>query len=457
MATATDDTSFLKKPPQAIEAERSVLGALMINQDAWDAVHAKLQDSDFYRSEHRIIYRCIASQMEQGNPVDATTISESLENIGELENIGGMPFVVGLTIDTPAASNIQAYADIVHDRATLRNLIRIANEIADSGFNPQGKDSATLIDEAEGKVFAMGSERQGLAGPQWMGDIVPPTMDRIHKLEDSGGGLTGITTGFKDIDKQTSGLQDSNLIIVAGRPSMGKTAFMMNMAEAALMEEGKDRRLLIFSLEMPAQDLVMRMLSSLGHIDQTKIRTGDLGPDDWDRIMPNANRLSNMKLYIDDSAGLTSMDIRSRARRLVRESKGNLDMIMVDYLQLMQGSSNHENRAVEISEISRSLKAIAKEFQCPVVAGSQLNRGLEQRGDKRPVMSDLRESGAIEQDADVIIAIHREHVYDNTAERNLAELIILKQRNGPIGTQKLTFFPEYTKFEDHASDAYDVP
>ena len=453
MATAAyEDTSFLKVPPHSMEAERSVLGGLMLNPNAWDTVNAELQDKDFYHSDHRTIYKCMKSLMEQSSPIDVTTLCAQLESTGELEDIGGMPYVLELSMDTPAASNIIAYAKIVRDRAALRQLIRVGNEIAESGFSPQGKSSEELIDNAEGKVYALGSDREGFVGPQKIGEIVPPTLERIEKLRESGGALTGITTGFKDIDEQTSGLQNANLIIVAGRPSMGKTAFMMNMAEAALNQK---KRVLIFSLEMPAQDLIMRMLSSLCDIDQTRVRTGNLEDQHWARITNQLSTLSSFELYIDDSAGLTPLDIRARARRLEREAKGELDMIMVDYLQLMQGSNTHENRAVEISEISRSLKAIAKEFNCPVVAGSQLNRGLESRSDRRPVMSDLRESGAIEQDADVIMAIHREHVYDNTADKNKAELIILKQRNGPIGMKHLTFFGEKTKFENYISDEYE--
>jgi len=419
----------------------------MLDENAWDAVSAKVSAEDFYRSDHRTIFRCMIDLVERNQPLDIITISETLEGVGELDNVGGMAFVSDLAGSTPTASNIVAYADIVRERATVRNLISVAHEIADSGFNPEGRSSSELINEAESKVFRIADERPSTGGPEPVRPLLTKTIERIDLLFQNKGALTGVSTGFRDIDDMTSGMQPSDLIIIAGRPSMGKTAFMMNIAEAAVISDGAP--VLVFSMEMPSDSLVMRMLSSLGRIDQSKIRTGQLGDDDWPRLTSAVTLLSDKPLFIDDTPALTPNEIRSRARRVAREH-GKLGMILIDYLQLMRVAGNSENRAGEISEISRSLKAIAKEFDCPLIAGSQLNRGLEQRPDKRPVMSDLRESGAIEQDADVIMAIYRDEVYHEDAEKGVAEIIILKQRNGPIGKKKLAFVGQYTKFEDLA-------
>ena len=424
----------------------------MLDDDAWDAIAGILSAEDFYRGDHRIIYRCMHQLVEQNNPLDIITISESLDAVNELENVGGLAYISDLADGTPTASNIKAYADIVQERATVRKLIAAAHDIADSGFNPQGRDSATLIDQAESKVFKIGDERPNRGGPQAIRPLLAKAVERIDELFQSKGALTGVSTGFRDIDDITSGLQDSDLIIVAGRPSMGKTSLMMNMAESAVISEGKP--VLIFSMEMPADSLILRMLSSLGRIDQSKIRSGQLGDDDWPRLTSAVTLLNDKPLFVDDTPALTPNEIRARARRVAREF-GSLGMIVVDYLQLMEVSGTPENRAGEISEISRSLKAIAKEFNCPLVAGSQLNRSLEQRPDKRPIMSDLRESGAIEQDADLIMAIYRDEVYHEEAEKGVAEIIILKQRNGPIGKRRLTFVGQYTKFEDREAQNYD--
>jgi replicative DNA helicase len=360
-----------------------------------------------------------------------------------------MAYLSELVNTTPSATNIRAYAEIVRERATIRKLISVGNEIADSGFSPEGRDSATLLDQAESKVFKISDDRPSNGGPESVQPLLTKTIERIDELFQTKGALTGLSSGFRDIDEITSGLQPADLIIVAGRPSMGKTSFMMNLVENAVISESSS--VLVFSMEMPSQSLVLRMLSSLGRIDQTKIRTGNLADDDWPRLTSAVSLLSDKSLFIDDTPALTPNEIRSRARRVARES-GNLGLIVVDYLQLMQVSGTPENRAGEISEISRSLKGIAKEFNCPVVAGSQLNRSLEQRPDKRPIMSDLRESGAIEQDADLVMGVYREHVYNSEAEEGLAEIIVLKQRNGPIGTKKLAFIGKYTKFEDLAMD-----
>jgi len=389
----------------------------------------------------------MADLVERNNPLDIITISEALEGIGELENVGGLAYISDLASSTPTASNIHAYAQIVRERSTVRSLISVAHEIADSGFNPDGRNSATLIDEAESKVFKISDDRPSNGGPESVRPLLTRAVERIDVLFQTKGALTGISSGFRDIDEMTSGLQPADLIIVAGRPSMGKTAFMMNIAESAVISG--ESPVLVFSMEMPSDSLVLRMLSSLGRIDQTKIRTGQLGDDDWPRLTSAVTLLNDKPLFIDDTPALSPNEIRSRARRVAREH-GKLGVILLDYIQLMQVSGTSENRAGEISEISRSLKSIAKEFDCPVIAGSQLNRSLEQRPDKRPIMSDLRESGAIEQDADVIMAIYRDEVYHEDAEKGIAEIIILKQRNGPIGRKKLAFVGQYTKFEDLA-------
>lgn len=419
----------------------------MLDDNAWDNISDSVVAEDFYRSDHRIIYRVMADLVEKNQPLDIITISEALEGIGELENVGGLAYISDLASSTPTASNIHAYAQIVRERSTVRGLISVAHEIADSGFNPDGRNSATLIDEAESKVFKISDDRPSSGGPESVRPLLTKAIERIDVLFQTKGALTGISSGFRDIDEMTSGLQPADLIIVAGRPSMGKTSFMMNIAESAAISG--ESPVLVFSMEMPSDSLVLRMLSSLGRIDQTKIRTGQLGDDDWPRLTSAVTLLNDKPLFIDDTPALSPTEIRSRARRVAREH-GKLGMILLDYIQLMQVSGTTENRAGEISEISRSLKSIAKEFDCPVIAGSQLNRSLEQRPDKRPVMSDLRESGAIEQDADVIIAIYRDEVYHEDAEKGIAEIIILKQRNGPIGRKKLAFVGPYTKFEDLA-------
>lgn len=435
-------------PPHSIEAERSVLGGLMLDDNAWDAVGSLLAPEDFYRGDHRTIYRVIASLAEQNKSLDIITVSEALDARGELESVGGIAYVSDLANNTPTASNVRAYAEIVSERATLRQLISAGHEIADSGFNPQGRDSAELIDMAESRVFQISDQRPHVGGPVSIRPLLTRAVERIDELFQNKGALTGLSTGFSDIDDMTQGLQKGDLIVVAGRPSMGKTSLMMNMAEDAVIRG--EAPVLFFSLEMPAESLILRSLSSLGNINQSKIRSGQLDDDDWPRLTSAVTMLNDRPLFIDDTGGISPNELRSRARRVAREY-GSLGLILVDYLQLMQVPGNVENRATEISEISRMLKSIAKEFNCPLIAGSQLNRGLEQRHDKRPVMSDLRESGAIEQDADLIIAIYRDEVYhEDSPDKGVAEAIILKQRNGPIGTCRLKFFGQYTKFEDLA-------
>ncbi len=456
MALASDDTAaILKVPPHSLEAERSVLGGLMIDEDAFERVAEIITPEDFYRSDHRIIFRCMLSLAEQNKPLDIVTIAEALDGAGELDNIGGMAALSELAGSTPSATNVRAYAEIVNERATLRELISAGNQIADSGFNPQGRDAATLIDVAESRVFQIADSRPTSGGPAGVRPLLTRAVQRIDELFQTKGALTGLSTGFADIDHMTQGLQDGDLIVIAGRPSMGKTSLMMNMAENAVIRG--DAPVVVFSLEMPADSLIMRMLSSLGNINQSKIRSGQLEDDDWPRLTSAVTMLNDRPLFVDDTGGITPNELRSRTRRIAREH-GDIGLIVVDYLQLMQVPGNVENRATEISEISRTLKNIAKEFNCPLIAGSQLNRGLEQRNDKRPIMSDLRESGAIEQDADVIIAIYRDEVYhEDSPDKGVAEAIILKQRNGPIGTRRLKFFGQYTKFEDLAQGYDDYP
>ncbi len=444
-----DTTSLLKVPPHSIEAERSVLGGAMLDEEGWDKISGILAAEDFYRGGHRTIFRCMHELSEKNQPLDVITIAEALDHISELDGVGGLAYISELASSTPTASNIKAYAEIVSERATVRKLISAAHEIADSGFNPQGRDSATLIDQAESKVFQIGDERPNRGGPESVRPLLTKAVERIDMLFQNKGALTGTSSGFRDIDEMTSGLQDSDLIIVAGRPSMGKSSFMMNIAENAVLSD--DKPVVVFSLEMPSDSIIMRMLSSLGRINQNNIRTGQLDDEDWPRLTSAVKLLSDRPLYIDDTPALSPNEIRSRVRRIAREY-GSVGMILVDYLQLMQITGGADNRTAEISEISRSLKGIAKEFECPLIAGSQLNRSLEQRTDKRPIMSDLRESGAIEQDADVIMAIYRDEVYHEDAEKGLAEIIILKQRNGPIGRKRLAFIGQYTKFEDLAEN-----
>ena len=449
MALALDDisTATLKVPPHSLEAERSVLGGLMLDEQAYDQISGLITAADFYRGDHRVIFRCMEAMAEQNKPLDIITISESLSAVNELANVGGIAYLSELANSIPTTSNIRAYATIVVERATVRKLISVAHEIADSGFNPAGRDSATLIDLAESKVFQIGDSRPSSGGPQPVRSVLTKAVERIDELFQTKGALTGLSTGFRDLDDMTMGMQKGDLIIVAGRPSMGKTSFAMNVAESAVIAGGKP--VIVFSMEMPAESLIMRMLSSLGRIDQSKIRSGNLSDEDWPRLTSAVTLLNDKPLFIDDTAALSPNEIRSRTRRIAREH-GPIGLIVVDYLQLMQVSGSSENRATEISEISRGLKGIAKEFECPLIALSQLNRGLEQRPDKRPIMSDLRESGAIEQDADVILAIYRDEVYHEDAEKGIAEAIILKQRNGPIGRKKLAFIGQYTKFEDLA-------
>jgi replicative DNA helicase len=456
METASNpdwDVAKLKLQPQSIEAERSVIGALLISSDSWDGVAEVVAAADFYRPEHRAIFRQIALLVDRGEPVDVVTVSDRLLATGELDAAGGHTYLAELAEQTPTASNVRAYAKAVRERSVLRQLINAAQDIASAGFNPEGRSSEELVDEAERLIMQISESGQKAGGPQGMEGLLKGAIDRIEELYNTGGDITGLTTGFIDLDRMTSGLQPSDLVIVAGRPSMGKTSFAMNLVENAAL--ASDRPLMVFSMEMPAEQLVIRMLSSLGRIDQSRVRTGKLEQDDWPKLASATEKLKGTQVFIDDTPALTPTELRSRVRKLVRE-QGDLGMIMVDYLQLMRVAGSGEGRTAEISEISRSLKAIAKEFKVPVVALSQLNRSLEQRPNKRPVNSDLRESGAIEQDADVIMFIYRDEVYnEDSPDKGVAEIIIGKQRNGPIGSCRLSFQGQFTRFENLARGDYE--
>ncbi|HKO87846.1 MAG TPA: replicative DNA helicase [Burkholderiales bacterium] len=442
----------LRIPPHSIEAEQSVLGGLLLDNQAWERIGDMLSVNDFYRDDHRRIYRHIARLIDEAKPADVVTVHESIEQSEDKDKTGGLAYLGSLAQNTPSASNIRRYAEIVRERAVLRKLVAVGNDISDSAMNPMGKEVAQLLDEAESKVFEIAeSGARGKQGFLQMEQLVAQVMERVDFLysRDNPSDITGMPTGFNDLDSMTSGLQPGDLVIVAGRPSMGKTAFSINIGENVALQTGAP--VAIFSMEMAGSQIATRMLGSIGRVDQHKLRTGRLADEDWSRLTEAVGKLHTAPIHIDDTPALNALELRARARRLHRQY-GKLGLIIIDYLQLMSATSMGENRATEISEISRSLKALAKELQCPVIALSQLNRSLEQRPNKRPVMSDLRESGAIEQDADLILAIYRDEVYNpDSADKGKAEILILKQRNGPIGHVDLTFLGQYTKFENYAS------
>jgi replicative DNA helicase len=442
----------LRLPPHSIEAEQSLLGGLMLDQRAWDQIADVVTASDLYRADHRLIFGAIGALVERNLPPDAVTVSEHLQRLGQLEAAGGLPYLARLVEDTPSAANIRAYARIVRDRAMLRQLIEIGGDIAASALATEGQTVEDIVDRAEQRVFEIADrgQRRG-SGFVSLKQILPQTIDRLDMLSHSTSDITGISTGFGDMDRMTAGLQRGDLIIIAGRPSMGKTTLAMNIAENAAIGAGVPTA--VFSMEMSAEQLSFRMIGSIGRVNQSRLRTGKLTDEDWSRIDSAVSMMSNAPIFIDDSGALTPTEVRARARRLKREH--GLGLIVVDYLQLMRVAGTTENRATEISEISRSLKALGKELDCPVIALSQLNRSVEQRTDKKPVMSDLRESGAIEQDADLIVFIYREEVYEpETPRKGIADIIIAKQRNGPVGEFHLTFLGEFTKFENLIAEAY---
>ncbi|MGB5279660.1 MAG: replicative DNA helicase [Gammaproteobacteria bacterium] len=446
------ETDYLKVPPHSVEAEQAVIGGLLLDNRAWEEIADRVVESDFYRGDHRLIFNAIRSLEEKSQPFDAVTLSEWLDKNGQLEDAGGLAYLGRLAKETPTAANIVAYADIVRERSVLRQLIAIGTDIARSGFNTEGRGSRELVEIAEKRIYEIAEQdMRGRGGFRDIKDLLTKTVEEIDYLFQSEGNITGVPTGFDKFDESTTGLHAGELIIVAGRPSMGKTTFAMNIAENAAI--GHKTPVAVFSMEMPGEQLAMRMISSLGRIDQHHIRTGQLTDEDWPRITSAVHMLSEAKLFIDDTPAMSPGEVRARARRIKR--KHGLGLIVLDYLQLMQVPGGGENRATEISEISRGMKALAKELSVPVIALSQLNRSLEQRTDKRPIMSDLRESGAIEQDADLIVFIYRDEVYnDDSPDKGMAEIIIAKQRNGPIGKSVLTFLGKYTKFENYIPEMY---
>lgn len=436
----------LKAPPHSAEAEQSVLGGLMLDNSAWDSVSELLTERDFYRPEHKTIFQMVSNLLSQGKAVDVLTLAEALKSNNELDAIGGDIYLFELSKNTPSVANIASYAEIVRERSVLRQMIAAGAEIANMGYQPQGRVFTELLDAAEQKVFQIAEQTSRGQGPQPIRPLAKKVLKNIDERYRNPAAVTGTATGFLDLDQLTSGLQPADLVIIAGRPSMGKTMFGINIAEHVALDTKQP--VLIFSMEMPADAIVMRMISSLGRIEQQAVRSGQLSKEDWPRIGSTINLIANAPIFIDDTPALTPNELRSRARRVAREQKG-LRLIVVDYLQLMRVGDDSENRTAEISEISRSLKALAKELNVPVIALSQLNRSLEQRADKRPLMSDLRESGAIEQDADLIVFIYRDEVYHpNSDDKNIAEIILAKHRNGPIGKIKLNFSGHYVRFDN---------
>ena len=446
----------LRVPPHSIEAESSVLGGLLLDNSAWDRVGDLLVDNDFYRHEHKLIYAAIGALINASKTADVITVNEQLQNQGKSEEMGGLGYLNSLAQYVPSASNIRRYAEIVRERSILRKLVTASDEIATNAFNPQGKAIDRILDEAEQKIFNIGEEGSRMKqGFQSMDTLVVELLDRVQEMADNPNDITGVPTGFYDLDRMTSGLQPGDMVVLAARPSMGKTAFAINIAEHVALNEGLP--VAVFSMEMGASQLAVRVVGSIGRIDQGHLRTGKLSDDEWPRLTEAIEKLRTVSLHIDETPGLTPSELRANARRLARQC-GKLGLIVVDYLQLMSGSGSAggDNRATELGEISRGLKMLAKELQCPVIALSQLNRSVEQRTDKRPMMSDLRESGAIEQDADIIMFIYRDDYYNkDSKEPGVAEIIIGKQRNGPTGTVKLTFLKNLTRFESLASGLSD--
>ncbi len=443
----------LKVPPHSMEAEQSVLGGLLLENAAADRVADLIDAKDFYTEVHRVLYAAIMDLVSDNKPADVVTVGEALASLNKLDYIGGMSYLGMLVDNVPTAANIRRYAELVRERAILRNLAAAGGEIADSAYHPLGRSVRAILDDAEAKVFSIAEHgARGQQGFQELRPLLTQVVERIEFLynRDNPSDVTGIATGFTDLDRMTSGFQEGDLVVIAGRPSMGKTALALNIGQHIALD--LKMPVAVFSMEMGASQLAMRLIGSVGHLDQQKVRTGRLNNEDWERLSSALGKLNDAPMHIDETPALNALDLRSRARRLSRQYGGQLGAIIVDYIQLMQATGEGENRATEISEISRSLKALAKELKVPVMALSQLNRSLEQRPNKRPVMSDLRESGAIEQDADVILFIYRDEVYNpETQDKGVAEIIIGKQRNGPIGTVPLAWVGEYTRFENLAS------
>ncbi len=446
------DTDRLNLPPNSVQAEQALLGGLMLDKSAWDRVADQVSENDFYRPDHRLIFSAIRTLSERNEPCDAVTLSEYLDGCGELEQAGGLAYLGSLVKDTPSAANVADYARIIHERGLLRALIQAGNEIAANAYHTEGRQISELVDDAERKVFEIAEkgQRRG-SGFVQIRQVLSTTIDRIDERYQNQEAVTGLSTGFGQFDELTAGLQKGDLIIVAGRPSMGKTTLALNIAENAALNQSQRQPTAVFSMEMSTEQLALRMISSLGRVNQGSLRNGRLHDEDWPRINGAIQLMQEAPMFIDDTPALTPTEIRARARRLKRQH--GLSLIVIDYLQLMQVSGNTENRATEISAISRSLKALARELEVPIIALSQLNRSVEQRTEKKPIMSDLRESGAIEQDADLILFIYREEVYDkDTPRKGIADINIAKQRNGPIGEFQLTFLGQYTKFENYVPE-----
>ena len=456
---ADDSISKLRLPPHSLEAEQSLLGGLLIDNEALDKVADLVSVKDFYRQDHQIIYQHIHRLIERSQPADIVTVGESLESNSELNTVGGLEYLGLLAESTPTAANIRGYAQIIRERSIMRNLVEVGTDIVDNALSPQGRDAQQLLDESESKIFQIAEAgKNDRIGFTDIKELLPQVAERIDQLfqRDNPSDVTGIPTGYKDLDMMTSGLQPGDLIIIAGRPSMGKTSLALNMCEYVSVDTGLPTA--VFSMEMASTQLVSRLIGSVGKLNQHKMRTGQLDDNDWEKLSYALGQLNEAPIFIDEGSALNPYEVRARARRLHKQC-GRLGLIVIDYLQLMGSAGSTENRATEISEISRSLKALAKELNVPVIALSQLNRSVEQRPDKRPVMSDLRESGAIEQDADVIMFIYRDEVYNpETPDKGIAEIILAKQRNGPVGRVKLTFWGEFTKFENYANPiGYDIP
>ena len=447
-----EEVARLRVPPHSVEAEQSVLGGLLLDNMAWDRAAELLTDSDFYRYEHRLIFSAVAALVQHSRPADVITVFEHLQSLGKADDCGGLAYLNALAQSVPSAANMRRYAEIVRERAVLRKLIGASDEIATAAFNREGRNVSQILDEAESKILKIGEEgSRQQQGPQSMDKLVVALLDRVNELaETDAGDVTGVRTGYFEMDSMTAGLQKGDLIVLAARPSMGKTAFALNIAEHVSVKE--ELPVLVFSMEMGASQLALRLVGSLGRINQQNLRTGRLADDEWGRLAEAVDKLGKVQMFIDETAALTVAELRARARRMARQFGGTLGLIIVDYLQLMSGSGgSDENRATELGEISRGLKALAKELQCPVIALSQLNRSVESRTDKRPMMSDLRESGAIEQDADIIMFIYRDEYYTKESkEPGVAEILIAKQRNGPVGTVRLAFLKPLTKFDNLA-------
>ena len=454
--TSTLEEDLLRLPPQAIEAEQSILGSMMLDNRSIDDISSELEVRDFYRNDHQLIYNEIINLDERGEAADVVTVSESLTHKGELDHAGGLAYLGALAKNTPNAGNIKSYAKIVRERAILRRLIESANDIIQKAYQPEGRTPEEVLDFAESVIFEIAkNNNQAKAGFRKIDGLLAEAVDKIEEMFESGADVTGVSTGFTDLDKQTSGLQTGDLVIVAGRPSMGKTSFAMNLVENAAIKDNLP--VAVFSMEMPGTALAARMLASLSRVNSSRMRTGQLETEDWPKLTSAVGLLQDKNIYIDDTPALSPLEVRTRARRLAAEHPEGLGLIMLDYLQLMRGNDGpgNDNRTMEISNITRSLKGLAKELECPIIVLSQLNRSLEQRPNKRPVMSDLRESGAIEQDADIIMFIYRHEVYEpETDQKGIAEIIIGKQRNGPIGTVRLAWLGEFTRFENYAGPQF---